>query len=293
MSIPVRSPLDLGLNQLLSAVVENLAADPGTVTEGRIFAHTGQHVFKVGLNGAWVSFLVSTTRLDQLASPTGPVTFNGQKATGLADGTIATDAATVGQLNNVVAGLDIKPSARAATTGNVALTGTQTVDGVALVAGDRVLVRAQTAPAENGVYVVAAGAWPRATDMDAWTEIPGSIVAVELGTANADTVWLFTADQGGTLGTTAITTTKIAPAAASGGTGTVVKSAVTITGNGTLTTLPAVHNLASTDIQVQVWDIATGQEVFVEKDTADANTVNIIFAVAPVNGKTYRVITMA
>lgn len=74
-----------------------------------------------------------------------------------------------------------------------------------MVAADRVLVKNQTAPAENGIYIVGSGAWSRATDMDAWTEVPGSIVAVEGGTQWQDTLWLCTPAAGGTLGTTAIT----------------------------------------------------------------------------------------
>lgn len=108
-----------------------------------------------------------------------------------------------------VASLKIKGSVLCATTGNISLTGEQTLDGQ-LTSASRVLVRAQTAPAENGIYVTGAGAWARATDMDAWaTEIPGAIVAVEAGTLFADTVWLCTANAGGTLNTTAITFRRI------------------------------------------------------------------------------------
>jgi hypothetical protein len=57
------------------------------------------------------------------------------------------------------------PSARAATTGNVVLAGEQTIDGIALEAGDVVLVGAQTSPAQNGLYVVAVGAWARTADV--------------------------------------------------------------------------------------------------------------------------------
>jgi Avian adenovirus fibre, N-terminal len=94
---------------------------------------------------------------------------------------------------------------RAATTGNITLSGTQTVDGVSLSVNDRVLVRAQSTSANNGIYVVQSGSWTRATDMDAWAEVPGGIISVEEGSTLADTVWLSTADLGGTLGSTSIT----------------------------------------------------------------------------------------
>lgn len=96
-------------------------------------------------------------------------------------------------------------SVRAATTGNITLSGTQTIDTVAVIAGDRVLVRAQTAPAENGLYVVAAGAWTRASDADTWNELVSSLVVVEEGTSFVDYTFLCTSNQGGTLGVTAVT----------------------------------------------------------------------------------------
>lgn len=96
---------------------------------------------------------------------------------------------------------------RAATTANItiatALNNGDTLDGLTLATGDRVLVKDQSAPAQNGVYVV--GASPaRSTDFDAWEEFPGATVDVTEGTANAGTLWRCTATSGGTLGTTAI-----------------------------------------------------------------------------------------
>ena len=96
-------------------------------------------------------------------------------------------------------------SVRVATTGNITLSGTQTIDTVAVIAGDRVLVRAQTAPAENGLYVVAAGAWTRASDADTWNELVSSLVVVEEGTSFGDYTFLCTSNQGGTLGSTSVT----------------------------------------------------------------------------------------
>lgn len=100
--------------------------------------------------------------------------------------------------------LDVKPSVVCATTANITLSGEQTLDGI-LTANSRVLVKNQTAPAENGIYVSASGAWSRAVDMNAWTEVPGAFCFIERGTLYADTAFVCSADAGGTLGTTSIT----------------------------------------------------------------------------------------
>jgi len=148
---------------------------------------------------------VKSVRLDQFAAPTAAVNLNSQKITNLADPTAAQDACTKAYADNMSAGLDAKPSVKAASTANLTLSGTQTVDGIALVANDRVLVKDQTTQANNGIYLVQSGAWTRATDMDAWAEVPSAYCFIEQGTVNGDSGWVCTADQGGTLNTTAIT----------------------------------------------------------------------------------------
>ncbi|MHB2246441.1 phage tail protein [Pseudomonas fitomaticsae] len=103
--------------------------------------------------------------------------------------------------------LDSKQSVRVATTGNIALTGLQTVDGVMLAAGDRVLAKNQTLAKDNGIYVVpATGAWARATDADSNAEVTSALlVSVEQGATQADTRWQLITDGTIVLGTTALT----------------------------------------------------------------------------------------
>jgi hypothetical protein len=125
--------------------------------------------------------------------------------TGLPDPTNAQDAATKNYVDSLAQGLDVKPSVKAASTASLTHSGTQTIDGISCVAGDRVLEKNNSSPALNGIWIVASGAWTRATDMDSWTEIPGAFCFVEQGTTNGNTGWVCTSDQGGTLGTTAIT----------------------------------------------------------------------------------------
>lgn len=148
---------------------------------------------------------VRTSRLDQMAAPTASVNFNNQKITGLGTPTLDTDAANKGYVDNAIQGLKPKDSVKVATTANITLSATQTIDDISVIVGDRVLVKNQTTPSQNGIYIVASGAWTRAPDMNSWEEVVSSFVFVEQGTTNADTGWLCSSDTGGTLGTTAIT----------------------------------------------------------------------------------------
>ena len=135
----------------------------------------------------------------------GAIAMGTNKITGLGTPTADADAATKAYVDSVAQGLDVKGSVRAATTGNITLSGTQTIDGVAIGAGDRVLVKDQSTAANNGIYVAAAGAWSRAADADTWAELVGAFVFVEDGTTNDNSGWVCTSPPGGTLGVTAVT----------------------------------------------------------------------------------------
>lgn len=148
---------------------------------------------------------VRSSRLDQMATPTADVDMGGHKITGVATPVNGNDAANKDYVDMTVQGLDPKGSVKAATVANIAsLSGTMTIDGVALSIGDRVLVKDQTAATQNGIYVVAAGAWTRSTDADAWAKLPSAYVFAEQGSVNAEMGFICTADAGGTLGTTPI-----------------------------------------------------------------------------------------
>lgn len=102
---------------------------------------------------------------------------------------------------------DFKHSVLVATTAGINLTGLQTIDGVALTAGARVLVKNQTAAKENGIYtVVSGGPWARAVDANSNAKVtPGLLVLVEKGTANSDSAWQLVTDAPISLGVTALT----------------------------------------------------------------------------------------
>ena len=110
---------------------------------------------------------------------------------------MATRSYVDGLVQDAVAGVtgridrqDAKNSARVATIAHVVLTGLQTIDGVALAIGDRVLVKNQNNAAENGIYAAAAGAWTRTPDANTSLKVtPGLFIAIEEGTQNGGAMW--------------------------------------------------------------------------------------------------------
>lgn len=162
-------------------------------------------------NGDGVSSNPSVATVQDIATTASPTFAN---VTISNSPTNASHAATKSYVDGLVNGLKWKNSAHVATTSAGTLATSfaagQTVDGIVLVAGDRILIKNQAAPAENGIYVVAAtGAPSRAADADAWSEFISAVVAVEMGTTNADTAWMCTVNEGGTLGTTSVTFTEM------------------------------------------------------------------------------------
>ena len=147
---------------------------------------------------------------------TGALNMGSQLITNVLTPSAGTDATNRNYVDTAISGVTSlftsKGTVRLATTANGVITTAyangQTVDGFVLATGDRILLKNQTAPSENGIYTVnATGSPTRALDMDIWNEVPGAWVTVQQGTVNADTTFLSTADQGGTLNTTAITFT--------------------------------------------------------------------------------------
>lgn len=146
---------------------------------------------------------------------TGEQSMGNNKLTNVGTPSANGDAATKSYVDTQVSTLNSVykyRNTRVASTANVTISNpaTDTFDGVALSNGERVLLKNQTAQAENGIYVFNGDsvALTRASDADAWNEFPGSLVSVNEGTANADTRWYSPVNDGGTLGTTAITYTQ-------------------------------------------------------------------------------------
>jgi len=131
---------------------------------------------------------VQVNRVDQLAAATNPVT----GVTPTAD----THFAIKSYVDGVAQGLDIKDSVKVATTANITLSGTQTIDGVAVSADERVLVKNQSTASQNGLYLCKASTWARTDDLAAGVDAAGMFTFVEQGSTQADQGFVCSSDKG-------------------------------------------------------------------------------------------------
>lgn len=144
------------------------------------------------------------------------VSISGGSVTGLGDPSVSSEAATKNYVDQAVAGLRTRIIAEAATTANISLTtdleNGDTLDGVTLVTGDRVLVKDQTDATQNGLYiVVASGAASRDPQFDTIAELSGQMIVVNQGTANDNKIFLCTTDSDATIGVSNIVYTQVTP----------------------------------------------------------------------------------
>lgn len=181
-----------------------------------------------------------------------------------------TDVVNKNYLEYFAAGISWKQPVVCGTTTNITLSGLQTLDGVTVVAGDRVLVKSQSAPAQNGIYLASASAWTRSPDADTWNELISALVFIESGSTLAGSAWYCTIQPGGTIGTTAITWSNFSVAATyTAGTGlTLTDYVFSITNTGVTA---AAYGSASKTLTATV--NAQGQlTVLAATDIAIANT---------------------
>jgi hypothetical protein len=197
--------IDLKGNQLVNVVLHSISGSSGlSTTPGAMYYDSGTNKFQFRNASGWIGYLPDTTTLATISAPAGSVSLNSQKITNLLDPTDAQDAATKAYVDGLAQGLDVKGSVRAATTANITLTSTQTIDTVALSVGERVLVKNQTTGSENGIYTVGAGSWARAADAVQGKLTSGAFVFVEEGNTNQNSGWVLTTDGTITVGTTAL-----------------------------------------------------------------------------------------
>ena len=185
------------------------------------------------------------------------VTITGGSITGMSTPSSGTDVTTKTYVDDLVAGLKTRIICRVATTGNVDLAADlqngDTLDGITLATGDRVLVKDQTSGSQNGIYtVVASGTAGRDTDFDSITELAGQLVITQEGSTNADKIFLCTTDTSASLGSSTITFSQVQPSF----TGTVTSVAIADAGSSEFTvtnspiTTSGTINLAVNNINV-------------------------------------------
>jgi hypothetical protein len=188
------------------------------------------------------------------------VALTGGSITGLGDPSATSDAATKNYVDQLIAGLRTRIVAEVATTANVDLTADlqngDTIDGVTLATGDRVLVKDQTTGSQNGLYtVVASGTASRDTEYDTIAELSGQMVVVNQGTANDNKIFLCTTNNTATLDTDTITFTQVTPsnvgtvtsvAVADSGSSEFTVTGSPITSSGTISL--AVNSIANTKV---------------------------------------------
>lgn len=271
MAKKFQTPIDLGGLEIRNAVFPNLGSAPSSPAEGQFYWNSSSHRplwwnqnatawqniatdsdLLGSQNGAYYrargnhtgtqtaatisdfDTQVRTSRLDQMAAPTGSVSLNSQKIVNLADATANGDAVNYGQLQSAIQGISSKQVARLATAAalpactyangtsgvGATLTGNSNgalgnIDGVASAAGNVLLVKNQSSQLQNGLYVVTQlgdGSNPfiltRVTAMDTAAEM-NAMIAVEFGSTLANTLWLSNAADNITVGTDAITFTQL------------------------------------------------------------------------------------
>jgi len=206
--------------------------------------------FIVGSGSTWVAEAGSTARaslgLGTISTQAAnSVAISGGTITGLGSPSASSDAATKNYVDNLVTGLKTRIITRVATTANInlsnALENGDTLDGITLATGNKVLVKDQTDATENGIYnVVASGTATRDTDYDTVAELAGQLVIVQEGSTNADKIFLCTTDNSGSIGSVNIVFTVVQPSNVGD---------VTLTGTQTLTnktlTSPVISDIVS------------------------------------------------
>ena len=306
---------DFNQNEIQKATVENLASAPSSPKKGQIYYDTTLNMFGVYNNTTWIYLYLASTA----ATANNVILRDGSGRAQVADPAAAADIATKGYVDAIQQGISWKNAVRVATTANgtlgTAYANGQTVDGVTLATGDRILIKNQSTGSENGIYTVnSSGAPTRASDADNAAELKQAAVFVQEGTANADSGWVCTVDGAITVGTTALTfvqftnasvnfasaaeaeakslSNKAVPPSALTNFGRVYTSQ--ITGDGTTTSWTVTHNLNTRAVIVSVSEAASPyDEVVVGITRSTVNAIAVVTDTPFVNSVVYDVTVIA
>lgn len=348
MAITYLDNVDLKQNQLLNVVVQVLATAPASPFAGQLYYSSTQNSLMQYNGSAWVvldatkatnipvSALISAqltsaieaVSLSSMAVPAANVNLNNHNITNLADPIANTDAATKAYVLSTsqaaAAGLDVKDAVNAATTTNIALSGLQTVDGVSLTGGQRVLVKNQSNAALNGIYIANSSGWNLASDSITGELTTGALVLSVGGSTQAGTQWYLTTSDPITVGTTNQTWTQFGAggtytASASGGlqligsafsvllpaasgliadsTGLHVNNSIygrkytANVGDGSSTTINLTHGLGTQDVIVQLRNNASPYDVqYATVECTNTSTVTLIFSTAPASNALHAIV---
>lgn len=191
------------------------------------------------------------------------------------------DAVPLNQVQALIASalatLDAKPTLKSVSTTNITLSGTQTVNGVSLGAGDACLVTGQSVPSQNGPYIVASGVWTRRNDDGIDELTSGAFFPIQSGTgATYDgTIWQLTTSGTITIGTTALTfKLQYNP-------NNTVNRFSQLVGDGGSTSITITHNLNNSYPVLQFFLVSTGEPIGVDWTVTSANVVTAAFLTAP------------
>lgn len=322
--------LDLSQNQLLNARIHVSPSAPSVPLAGQVYFSSTTNTLQFYSGSGWVNpldrtqhtgtqtvstlsdfatavnQLIAATTLTSLSAPTGTLSLNGQRITSLADGVGITDAATYGQVLNLVNGINWKQPARVATSSPITLSGLQTIDDVTVVNGDRVLVKNQADGTQNGIYVVSTGAWTRASDADTSLEVSSQMtLMIQEGTTYGSTQWKLITPLPITLGSTALEFAQIGAATSytagpgltlignqfSINTAVVARRVDGLIGNGSATTITFTHGLNQQYVTCQVFEAISGANVLCDIVLANTTSVTLTFAIAPALNQ-YRVVVI-
>ena len=309
---------------LLTATIPNTALAPSALNRAN---QNGTQLASTISNFAAAA---NALTLDTFAPPVNPVSMNSQRITNVAAPTTGTDAANqayvlaqaVSAAQSAAAGIVSKQAvAVVATTNQPTLSSLLTIDGVTLVAGQRVLLTAQTTATQNGVYIAAAGAWTRSAN-DSNNELDlGATWFVEQGTVYASSTWRLATPTSGAItpGTTVVTFTQLTAAISytatngvqvngnifsaqvvgsggvlAGASGLQVDTTVVTRkysaniGDGSTLAYTVTHNLGTADVVAVVRDASGNAQIADWSTNGSATTIVVTFAVAPTANQ-YRV----